>query len=62
MVRHRDTVVYVLSTLCLDANSASLFDDIPPAADKSQPTGKRKVVDEENDESKRPKVSAQCKI
>ena len=45
----------------LDPNSASLFDDIPPAADKSQSTGKRKVVDEENDESKRPKVSTQCK-
>ena len=44
------------------SNSASLFDDIPPAADSSQTTSKRKVEDGDNDEIKRPRLSThKCK-
>ena len=46
----------------VDSDSGSLFDDIPPAADKNHTSGKRKVEDEDSDGLKRPKRSAQkCK-
>ena len=48
-------------TFRVDANSTSLFDDIPPAVGNSQPTGKRKVEDIENNESKRLKTATRCK-
>lgn len=48
-----------INSVNVDSNSASLFDDIPPAADKNDTSGKRKVEDENNDDLKRPKLSTQ---
>ena len=48
-----------MNSFDVDSDSASLFDDIPPAADKNHTSGKRKVEDEDNDELKRPKLSTQ---
>ena len=50
-----------VNSVVVDSDSASLFDDIPPAAD-NHTSGKRKVEDEDSDGLKRPKRSAQkCK-
>ena len=48
-----------VNSAVVDSDSLSLFDDIPPAADKNHTSGKRKVEDEDSDVLKRPRLSAQ---